>query len=346
MPDPRFFQRAGPFCLGDIAEQAGAELLNPSGKDVVVCDVATLEKAGSGDLCFFNHSRHLTAFRATQATAVVTTPDFAQHGPSGVHLMTAAHPQLAFARMSRLFYPSSRPEPTISADAHIDPSAVIGDGARIDAGAVIGARAEIGSNGHIGCYAVIGDGVVLGDECAIGANTCISHALIGNRVRIATCVSIGGRGFGFVSTAHGRIRVPQLGRVIIGDDVEIGANCSIDRGSTGDTVIGSGSAIDNLVQIAHNVHLGRGCTICGQAGIAGSTVVGDGVMIGGQAAISDHLRIGSGARIAGKSGVMRDVAEEESVGGYPAMALRQWHRQTIAAGSPRRKRGGDGAGNV
>jgi UDP-3-O-[3-hydroxymyristoyl] glucosamine N-acyltransferase len=331
MTDPRFFRRFGPFRLEDIAEEVDAELLDPSTKDVMICDIASLETAGPGELSFFNHSQYLSAFRATHASAVVTTRDFAQNGPSGVCLMSVAQPQLAFARIGRLYYPSSRPEPKISADARIDPSAVIGEASRIDAGAVVGAGTEVGPGCHIACHAIIGSGVVLGNDCAIGANSCISYAIIGARVQIATGVSIGGQGFGFVPTANGRLRIPQLGRVIIEDDVEIGANCAVDRGSTGDTVIGAGTVLDNLVQIAHNVRLGRNCVICGQVGIAGSTVVGDGVMIGGQAGISDHLHIGSGARIASKSGVIRDVKEGEAVGGYPAMRLRDWHRQTAAS---------------
>ena len=330
MADPRFFRRSGPFRLGDIAEQVGAELLDPSTKDVMICDVASLETASPGDVSFFSHSRHLNAFRATRATAVVTTSELARNGPGGVCLISTPQPQLAFARIGRFYYPSVRPEPMISAEARIDPSAVIGEGSRIDAGTVIGAGAEIGPGCHIAWHAVIGSGVVLGNDSTIGANSFISYALIGARVQIATCVSIGGQGFGFISAAKGRLRIPQLGRVIIEDDVEIGANCAIDRGSTGDTIIGSGSVLDNLVQIGHNVRLGRNCVVCGQAGIAGSTVIGDRVMIGGQAAISDHLHIGSDARIAGRSGVMRDVEEGEVVGGSPAMRIRQWHRQTAA----------------
>lgn len=330
MADQRFFRRSGPFRLEDIAAKVGAELLDPSTRDVMICDVASLDTAGPGELSFFNHSQYLNAFRATHASAVVTTRDLARNGPGGVCLMSVAQPQLAFARIGLLYYPSHRPEPKISADARIDATAVIGKASRIDAGAVVGAGAEVGAGCHIACHAVIGSGVVLGNDCAIGANSCISHAIIGARVQIATCVSIGGQGFGFVPTANGRLRIPQLGRVIIEDDVEIGANCTIDRGSTGDTAIGAGTVLDNLVHIAHNVRLGRYCVICGQVGIAGSTVVGDGVMIGGQVGISDHLHIGSGARIASKSGVIRDVKQGEAVGGYPAMPVREWHKQTAA----------------
>jgi UDP-3-O-[3-hydroxymyristoyl] glucosamine N-acyltransferase len=297
MADPRFFRRLGPFRLGDIAEQVDAELLDQSTKDVMISDIASLEAAGPGELSFFNHTQYRNAFRATRASAVVTTPNLAPNGPSGVCLISVAQPQLAFARIGLLYYPSLQPEPQISADARIDPSAVIGEGSRIDAGAIVGAGTEIGSGCHI------------------------------------------------ASTPNGRLRIPQLGRVIIENDVEIGANCAIDRGSTGDTVIGAGTVLDNLVHIAHNVRLGRYCIVCGQVGIAGSTVVGSGVMIGGQVGISDHVHVGSGARIASKSGVIRDIKDGESVGGYPAMPVREWHRQTATGFRLSRSRPGNGALN-
>ncbi len=157
----------------------------------------------------------------------------------------------------------------------------------------------------------------------------ISHALIGNRVGIETGVTIGSQGFGFVPGSNGLTRMLQLGRVLIEDDVQIGANCAIDRGATGDTVIGAGSVLDNLVHIAHNVRLGRHCVICAQVGIAGSTVVGDCVMMGGQVGVADHLSVGTGAHIAGKSGVIRNVDASAVVGGFPAVAIKDWHRQTV-----------------
>jgi UDP-3-O-[3-hydroxymyristoyl] glucosamine N-acyltransferase len=179
---------------------------------------------------------------------------------------------------------------------------------------------------------LIDDGVSMGDGCLIGANTTVSHALIGSRVRIGRNTCIGGEGFGFVPTPNGLLRQAQLGRVIIEDDVEIGSNSSVDRGALGDTLIGRGTRIDNLVQIAHNVRIGRHCVFAAQVGIAGSTEISDNVMIGGQAAIMDHIKIGSNARIAGSSGVMRDVPEGEAWGGCPAVPIRQWHRQSTALG--------------
>ena len=209
------------------------------------------------------------------------------------------------------------------------PTATIGNGSQIDAGAVIGRGVEIGSRCHIGPNAVLGDGVRLGDDTKIGANTSVSHALIGRRVEIETGVTIGSQGFGFVPGPNGLMRMLQLGRVIIEDDVQIGANCAIDRGATGDTVIGSGTVLDNLVHIAHNVRIGRRCVICAQVGIAGSTRIDDGVMMGGQVGVGDHLKVGARAKIAAKSGVMRNVDPSAVVGGYPAVSIKNWHRQTI-----------------
>ena len=328
MTDRRFFRRSGPFSVAQLADRTGAELADAGSGAVMVHDIAALENATSGELSLFSDARYLDVFMGSRASVVVTSRALARHACAGKCLLLARDPRLAYAQIGHLFYPSPALEPGISASARIAPSATIGPGSQVDAGAVIGAGAAIGARCHIGCNAVLGAAVVIGDDCVVGANAAISHALIGKRVQIATCVSIGGQGFGFVPSSDGLMRMLQVGRVIIEDDVEIGGNCAIDRGATGDTVIGAGTVIDNLVQIGHNVRLGRRCVLSGQVGIAGSTVVGDAVMIGGQAAIKDHLTIGAGARIAGKSGVMRDVEPGEVVGGYPAMPIRQWHRQT------------------
>lgn len=330
MTDHRFFRPSGPFPLNYIAEQIGAEPPDLKAGGILIHDVSSLESAKQGDLSLFYDARYAMALTETRASVVVTSRDLARHAPNGRCFLFAAEPRLAFARVGHLLYPAAAPEPGIHPTAQIHPSSVIGSGSQIDAGAVISRDASVGKRCHVGCHAVLGAGVIVGDDCRIGPQTVIDNTIVGNRVEIGSCVSVGGQGFGFVADAHGLLRILQIGRVIIEDDVEVGTNCAIDRGTTGDTVIGAGTVIDNLVQIGHNVRLGRHCILSGQVGIAGSTVLGDGVMVGGQAAISDHLNIGAGARIAGKSGVMRDVRPGTKVGGYPAVPLRQWHRQTAS----------------
>ncbi len=330
MSDNRFFQPAGPFSLGQIAGSVGAELLHRDRAEELVHDVAELADAALGEVAVFWDSRHAAAFAISHASLVVTSRKLSAYPHNGSALLLADDPRCTFARIGKLFYPSGQTRGFIHPRAFVAASASIGADTAIGCGAVVGENVQIGAGCRIAPNAVIGDGVTIGDGTRIGANTCISHALIGAHVNIAENVSIGGEGFGFVPGPKGPMRVFQVGRVIIEDHVEIGGNCAIDRGSLGDTVIGAMSAIDNLVQIGHNVKLGKGCILAGQAGIAGSTVLGDYVMVGGAASISDHLTIGDRAKIAGKSGVMRDIAAGETVAGYPAVPVRQWHRQTAA----------------
>jgi UDP-3-O-[3-hydroxymyristoyl] glucosamine N-acyltransferase len=208
----------------------------------------------------------------------------------------------------------------VAADAAVDPGAEIGPLA------VIGNHAEIGPRCCIGPAAIIGDGVVLGADCRIGAHATLSHALLGDRVIVYPGARIGQDGFGFAVGGEGFVSVPQIGRVVIEDDVEIGANTTIDRGSLHDTLIGAGSRLDNLVQIGHNVRLGRGCVIVSQVGISGSTILEDHVMVGGQAGFTGHLRIGMRARIGAQAGVMSDVPPGADVVGSPAWPAREFFR--------------------
>jgi UDP-3-O-[3-hydroxymyristoyl] glucosamine N-acyltransferase len=216
---------------------------------------------------------------------------------------------------------------------------------------VVGSGAQVGPRCRIGPSAVIGDGVLLGADCRIGAHVTLSHTLIGDRVVVFPGARIGQDGFGIAATGDGFVSVPQLGRVLIEDDVEIGANTTIDRGSMHDTVIGAGSRLDNLVQIGHNVRLGRACVIVAQAGISGSTILEDHVIVAGQAGLTGHLRVGPGARIGAQAGVMSDVPAGSDVVGTPAQPAREFFRYVAtlrrlvreAGRRPGRAKAGDNA---
>jgi len=330
MSDTRFFKPEGPFALAFLAKSVGAELAQPERANQLVHDIADLEQAGEGDISVFCDIRHAPAFAVSHAGVIVTTSKLGRHPHNGSALLFAADPRLAFAELGRLFYPAGVTMSFIHSRATVAASARIGAEVSIGSGAVIGEHAVIGAGSRIGANSVIGDGVMIGTNAEIGPNCSISHALIGDGVKFSSNVSIGGEGFGFVPGPKGPLRLSHVGRVVIGNGVEIGSNCSIDRGALGDTVIGDKTALDNLVQIGHNVQIGKNCVLAGQAGVAGSAILGDYVMVGGAVSISDHVTIGNGAKIAGKSGVMRDVAAGETVAGYPAMPIRQWHRQTAA----------------
>jgi UDP-3-O-[3-hydroxymyristoyl] glucosamine N-acyltransferase len=339
MADPRFFARRGPFSLETLAHAVGGEIDAGIDRQALIADVAPLDLAGPDAISFFDGKRNARTFAQTRAGACLVAKGDGPPPPAAVRLVRVEKPYPAYIRIANLFYPEPPLEAAIDARAVIDPSAAVGEGCRIDAGAVVGARVELGARCHIGANVVLGAGCVLGADCRIGVGTTISHALIGARVRIWPGARIGQPGFGFVTMGEAFERVPQLGRVIIHDDVDIGANTMIDRGAAGDTVIGTGCLIDNLVQIAHNVRLGQGCIIVAQAGIAGSTALDDHVVVGGQAGLSDHLKVGKAARIAARGGVMRDIEPGVAVGGSPAVPIREWHRQTLALARLAKKKG-------
>ena len=320
----RFFRRRGPYPLAVVASTARgvADEL-----ELLLEGVAPLQMAGPNEVSFMDNRRYASALDQTSAGAVIVHPDMAARVPAGTVVIRTTEPYAAWARVAALFYPL----PPVSPGTH--PSAIVAEGARVDPSAEVGplsvieAGAEIGPGCRIGPCAAIGSGVIVGRDCRIGAHASLSHALLGARVYVYPGARIGQEGFGFASTTDGFLSVPQLGRVILEDDVEVGANSTIDRGSSRDTVIGAGSRLDNLVQIGHNVILGRCCVIVAQVGISGSTVLEDFVRVGGQAAMAGHLRIGQCAEIGAQAGIISDVDPGAKVLGSPAQPKRDFFRQ-------------------
>lgn len=329
MADSRFFERAGPFTLSQLAERAEAEIQGGAG-DTVINDVAPLETAGADSISFLDNKKYVQAFVETKAGACLVHPDLVDKAPEGVALLVTKEPYQGYARIAQMFYPDAKPNGDIAASAVIDPTAKVGQGCQIAPGVVVGAGADIGDGTVIGPNTVVGDGVVLGMGCRIGPNVTLSHCVAGNGVTVHAGASIGQAGFGFAIGSAGFTTVPQLGRVMIGDGADIGANTTIDRGAGPDTVIGPGCRIDNLCQIAHNVELGTGCVLAAQVGISGSTKLGDFVMMGGQAGAAGHIKIGTGAKVTAQSGLMRDVEPGQTVAGTPASPAKEHWRQIAA----------------
>jgi UDP-3-O-[3-hydroxymyristoyl] glucosamine N-acyltransferase len=327
MADPRFYKRAGPFRLDHLARQTGLRLAPNADPGRLIADVAALAAASPDELSYCADKRYLRELAQSAAGACIVPEELATAAPPATALLFSASPAVSFARVASLFYPAPLASPGVDPAAKIDPSAKLGEGVSIGPGAVIGPEAEIGKETVIGPYAVIGRGVTVGTGSFIGPLVSITHSLIGDRVVIHAGARLGTEGFGFAPTPEGPFRIPQLGRVIIQDDVEIGANTTIDRGALGDTVVGQGTKIDNLVQIGHNVTIGRCCVIAGLAGISGSTVLGDFVKLGGQAGLADHVNIGAGAQVAAQGGVMRDIPPGATYVGSPAKPSREFFRE-------------------
>ena len=332
MADPVFFDRAGPFSLLQLAETGDAVILGSDNHEDLFNDVAPLDTAGARDVSFLDNKKYIDAFSKTNAGVCIVHPDYVSRAPDGIALLVTDKPYQTYARIAQAFYPRKPCVAQISKKASIDKSAFIGKGCRIDDGVFIGPNATIGDGSHIGHGSFIGAGVKLGQGCTVGHNVTIQYSIVGSGCIFHPGVRIGQDGFGFAPghPPQGHIKVPQLGRVLIGDMVEIGSNTTIDRGAGPDTKIGDGTKIDNLVQIGHNVEIGMGCFIAGLAGISGSTKIGNFVMLGGQSGYAGHIKVGDGAQIAAQSGVMRDVEPGARLVGAPAVPDREFFRQVAA----------------
>ena len=333
MAEASFFPRAEPLSVADIAALARIDVPHGACGTATISGAAPLETAGPDDLVYMDNAKYAEVLGSTRAGACLVSKRFAGRVPAGTVALVTPQPYEAFAQALARLYPSAmRPlsgfgAAGVSPGSSVHPTARLEHNVTVDPGAVIGPEAEIGSGTVIGAHAVIGPQVRIGRDCSIGPTATVLNAFLGNRVILHPGVRVGQDGFGFAMGPRGHRKVPQIGRVIIQDDVEIGSNTTVDRGASRDTVIGEGTKIDNLVQIGHNVVVGRHCVIISQTGISGSTTIEDFVLLGGQVGVVGHVRIGAGAQIAGSSNVNSDVPPGARWGGTPAKPIRDWFRE-------------------
>lgn len=347
-----FFPRHEGVTLGKLAERIGASLSKSDSIDVTVRSVAPVYRAVEGDVCYMLSRKNRDELETCRASAIICDEALVSLVPDHIHALISKNAHAAFALAGQILHPSAvRPETIAQAEgvsplAVIHPSAVLEPGVTVEPHAVIGAHVAIGSGTRIGPGALIGNGVKIGRDCTIAGGASILCALIGNEVIIHNGARVGQDGFGYAPGPAGMIKIVQIGRVIIQDRVEIGANTTIDRGTMDDTVIGEGTKIDNQVQIGHNVRIGRHCALVSKVGVAGSAKIGNGVQIGGAAGINGHITIGDGAQIAALSGVMSDVPPGEKVAGQPARPIKEFFREIAeraARSGGRKTKGGESA---
>jgi UDP-3-O-[3-hydroxymyristoyl] glucosamine N-acyltransferase len=330
MSEPEFFEKRRVLTVGEIVAMTGAEPRPGTDLDNRINNIAALDRAGPADLTFLDNARYATAVGSTCAGACLTAPRFENHVPSHVSALRIREPFRAFVIVARNLFPEAlRPAAYFPAHASengafVHPSARLEAGVTIDAGAVVGPNVEVGGGTTIGAGATIGTGVRIGRDCSIGTRVSLIHAIIGDRVIVHPGCCIGQDGFGYLLGASNHMKVPQIGRVIVQDDVEIGAGTTIDRGAVRDTVIGEGTKIDNLVQVGHNVTIGRHCVIVAQCGISGSATLEDFVVLGARAGLANHVTIGEGAQITATASVRDDVPPGERWGGTPAKPAGRW----------------------
>jgi len=306
--------------LRDLAARLGCEVRGDGAVDVV--RVRGIDDAGPGDLTFVSNARYVRRLSTTRATAVIVSPDVSTPLPS----LLSRNPYLAFARAVGALHPSPRPEPGVHPSALVDATAILGAGVHVGPFAVVGKGARIGARTVLHPHVVVYPGVEIGDDCVLHSGVQVREACrLGSGVVVQNGAVIGSDGFGFAKDDAGRYeKIPQIGVVVIGDDVEIGALVAVDRAALGETRIGRGTKIDNLVQVGHSVSIGADTVLAGQVGIAGSTKVGDRVTLAGQVGVAGHLTIGDGVIATAQTGIPSDVPPGKIVSGYPAIDNRGW----------------------
>lgn len=327
MADKVFYKYSKAKTIKEIAEITKATVVGNGKEKEQIENVCSIASAGENDICFFYDKKNKQLADTIKAKACITTQDLAKFVPEKVIVLISEDPKRAFIDLVTAFYQEYKPSAKIEADAHIAKTAKIGKNCYIGHGVVIEDDVDIGDDCIIDANAVIARGCKIGNNCHIGNNASIAYCLMGNDCYIYTGARIGQDGFGFSVINGQHKRIPQVGRVIIGNDVEVGANTCIDRGALDDTIIGNGTRIDNLVQIAHNDKIGNCCILVSQTGIAGSCTLGDYVVCGGQAGLADHVTIGSGTQIGAQSGVMRDIEPGAIVIGTPTVPFKDFMRQ-------------------
>ncbi|HWJ87313.1 MAG TPA: UDP-3-O-(3-hydroxymyristoyl)glucosamine N-acyltransferase [Pelagibacterium sp.] len=330
MIDTRFHHSTAPVALSDLLSASGhSDLAAHLSVDPVVQGASDLSDAVAGSISFAGSRAYADQLASSRADVVLITVDLSDAVAKGAVAVVCDNPYDVFVDILNILYPDDS-ACVIRAAILDEPAPLLEPGVMLGANVSIGAGAEIGADTVIGANSVIGAGVAIGRDCIIGANVSIYCAYLGNGVVVQPGVVIGGEGFGFQLRREGHRKIPQLGRVIIQDRVELGANTTVDRGTLGDTVIGEGTKIDNLVQIGHNCRIGRNCVISGMCGLSGSTILEDGVVMGGGAGTAGHLRLGANTRVLARSGVTHSFPAGSNIAGAPAQDVRMWKREIAA----------------
>ena len=322
MVDSSFYNNKGPFTLSKISKSIGCDFYGDKNK--LIHDIASVEDANDNEICFIS-DQYKQYYKSSKAGALIAFKN--KDLSKTKNIIVSENPHFDMAKVALLFYPDanypnfyiSKGEENKSLDRSIKSSC----------SSFIHKNAKVGNNSEIGFNSIIGPGVEVGKNCIVGDNVSIYFSIIGDNVKIYQGVRLGSEGFGFIMNKNSFKKIPQLGRVIIGNNVEIGANTTIDRGSIGDTIIDDYCMIDNIVHLGHNVKLGKRCVIAAMTGVSGSTTIGNNVMIGGQVGISGHLKIGNNVKIAAKTGVMKNIEDNSVIAGYPSEKILDWHRNTI-----------------